>query len=99
MLWALADVLTGIYRDIEAGGTLASSLVKYPQHFSLSYMALIKAGESSGTLDKVLPRLAENLEKDLEFRGRVKGALIYPAIIVIALIAVMAILMVVVVPQ
>lgn len=95
----LTEVLTGIYRDIEAGGTLASALIKYPKYFPNSYIALIKAGESSGTLDKVLTRLAENLEKDLEFQGRVKGALVYPIIIIVAMIVVAGILMVVVVPQ
>lgn len=96
---AFAEVISRIYRDIEGGGALAASLVKYPQHFSTSYIALIKAGESSGTLDKVLLRLADTLEKNLEFRSKVRSALIYPAIIILAMGIVFVILMVVVVPK
>lgn len=96
---AFTAVLKSISREIQGGGNLASALGKYPQHFSTTYIALVKAGEASGTLDKVLDRLAENLEKDQEFRSRVKGAMIYPAIIVVAMIAVFVILMTVVVPK
>ncbi|RJR15202.1 type II secretion system F family protein [Candidatus Microgenomates bacterium] len=96
---AFAEVISRIYRDIEGGGSLAASLVKYPQHFSTSYLALIRAGESSGTLDKVLLRLADTLEKNLEFRSKVRSALIYPAIIILSMGIVFVILMVVVVPK
>jgi type IV pilus assembly protein PilC len=95
----LADVLNKIYRDIQGGSNLSSALVKYPTVFSTTYIALVRAGESSGTLDKVLLRLADNIEKDLEFRSKIKGALTYPAIILTAMVAVFAILMIVVVPK
>ena len=72
---------------------------KYPQHFSTTYIALIRAGESSGTLDMVLNRLADNLEKDQEFSATVKGAMVYPAIIFIVMIIVFIILMTAVVPK
>ncbi len=96
---ALSEILTKISRDIQGGGTLSSALAKYPKQFSQIYLALVKAGESSGTLDKVLLRLADNLEKDQEFRGKVKGAMVYPAIITVAMVAVFAVLMTVVVPK
>jgi type IV pilus assembly protein PilC len=95
----LNDMLTKIYRDLQAGGNFANALQKYPKQFSSTYIALIRAGESSGTLDRVLGRLADNLEKDQEFRTRVRGALIYPAIILVAMVVVFGILMVVVVPK
>ncbi len=95
----LNEVIGKIYRDIQGGATLASALLKYPKYFSTTYVALVRAGESSGTLDKVLGRLADNLEKDQEFRSKVRGALIYPAIILSAMVVVFAILMIVVVPK
>lgn len=96
---AFSEMLNKIYRELQGGGNLHGTLIKFPKNFSTSYVALIKAGESSGTLDKVLARLAENLEKDLEFRSKVKGALVYPMIIVIAMFVVFGILMTVVVPK
>jgi type IV pilus assembly protein PilC len=96
---ALSDVLNKIYREIQGGGNLGNALVKYPQYFSRIYIALIRAGESSGTLDVVLARLADNLEKDQEFRTKVRSALIYPAIIVVAMVVVFGVLMTVVVPK
>lgn len=96
---AFNHMLGKIYRDIQGGGSLSTALIKYPKTFSRTYIALVKAGESSGTLDKVLIRLADNLEKDLNFRSKVRSALIYPAIIIIAMVVVFAILMIVVVPK
>ena len=95
----LTDMLNKIGRDIQGGNNLGSALIKYPRQFPPTYIALIRAGESSGTLDKVLTRLADNLEKDLEFRSKVRGALIYPTIILVAMVVVFAILMTVVVPK
>lgn len=96
---AMIEMLSKISREIQGGGNLATALAKYPRQFNTTYIALIKAGESSGTLEKVLDRLADNLEKDLEFRSKVKGAMIYPTIIMIAMIAVFFLLMTLVVPK
>jgi len=96
---AMVKMLTGISREIQGGGNLASAVARYPRYFSTTYIALVRAGESSGTLDRVLERLADNMEKDLEFRSKVKGAMIYPTIILLAMVAVFTILMVVVVPK
>lgn len=95
----MGEVLEKIGRDIQSGMNLASALSQFPKQFPGTYIALIKAGEASGTLDKILLRLAENLEKDQEFRSKVKGALVYPVIIVITMILVFGVLMTVVVPQ
>lgn len=96
---AMVKMLTGISREIQGGGNLASAVARYPRYFSITYIALVRAGESSGTLDQVLERLADNMEKDLEFRSKVKGAMIYPTIILLAMVAVFTILMIVVVPK
>ncbi len=94
-----AEMVTHIMRDIEGGGSFGAALTNYPAQFNQSYTSLIKAGESSGNLDVVLSRLAENLEKDREFRAKVKAALIYPVIILIAMFVVVAVLMLFVIPQ
>ncbi len=94
-----SDVLSQIMNDVRGGGSLADSLAKYPKLFSKSYISLIKAGEASGNLDTVLSRLADNLEKDRDFRSRVKGAMIYPAVVFVAMIVVVFVLMLFVVPQ
>lgn len=95
----LLDVIQGIIVDIEEGSSLSSSIAKYPQAFSPIYVSLIKASESSGLLDRVLLRLAENLERQEKLRSEIKGALLYPVIIVIMMAVVVAILMIAVIPQ
>ena len=95
----LAKVIEYIIRDVEAGMSLADAFTKFKNLFGEVYIALIRAGESAGALDKILEQLAVNLEKQREFRGKTKGALVYPAIVVIAMIGVGFIMMVFVVPK
>lgn len=94
-----AHVLSDIERAIVGGGNFGDALSKYPQYFSPIYISLIRAGEASGKLDKVLEQLADTLEGQREFRGKVIGALIYPIIIVVGMVAVVAVMMVVVMPK
>lgn len=84
---------------IKSGSPLSVALQDLPDSFPNYYVSLIKAGESSGKLDDVFLRLAENLEKSREFRGKVVGALIYPIIIVLAIVVVAFIMMTFVLPQ
>jgi type IV pilus assembly protein PilC len=88
-----------ILRDVEGGSTLADSMAKFPKIFSSVYIALVRAGEAAGVLDNILNRLADNLESQREFKAKVKGALIYPAIVVSGMVAVMFIMMIFVIPQ
>lgn len=94
-----SDVLAEVEHAVVSGGNLADSLAKYPQYFSPIYVSLISAGEASGTLDEVLTRLSETLEAQREFRSKVTGAMIYPAIIVVGMVVVVMIMMTVVVPK
>lgn len=96
---ALSTIVARILADVEEGQSLSFALAKYPKVFSKTYVALIKSGELGGVLDQVLTRLAENLEKQEEFKGKVKGALIYPAIIVLGMVAVAIIMVVFVIPR
>jgi len=88
-----------ILRDVEGGGDLASSLGKHPKVFDQIYVALIRAGEAAGVLEKVLGRLADNLEKQKEFQSKVKGAMVYPVIIISGMIVVAGIMIVFVIPK
>ena len=94
-----ARVLSDIEQAIVGGGNFGDALSKYPQYFSPIYISLIRAGEASGMLDKVLVQLADTLEAQREFRGKVVGALIYPIIIVVGMFAVVTVMMVVVMPK
>lgn len=95
----LQKVVATILANVEEGEPLSSSMKKHPAIFSKSYVALIRAGEVGGVLDEVLARLADNMEKEQEFKGRVKGALIYPIIIILGIVIVAFIMMVFVIPR
>lgn len=96
---AFSRLISDVEHAIIGGGNLADSLGKYPATFSPIYVALVRAGESSGTLDQVLSRLADTLESQAEFRSKVKGAMIYPIIIVVGMMAVVMVMMTVVIPK
>ncbi len=95
----LSAVLEKVTEEIEAGSSFHEALKNHQDIFSKTYLALVRSGEKSGKLDEVLIRLADNLEKKEEFKGKVKGALIYPSIVIIGMIAVAFIMMVFVVPK
>ncbi len=95
----IQETIGGILLDLQEGKPFSESLSKYPDIFSPVYVSLVKAGESSGLLDKIFLRLATNLEKQRKLRNTVKGALMYPAVVITLMIAVIFILMVFVIPQ
>lgn len=92
-------ILTDIEHQIIGGGNLGDALAKYPNQFTPIYIALVRAGETSGTLDQVLERLAQTLETQNEFKSKVKGAMIYPVIILVGMVVVISVMMTVVVPK
>lgn len=96
---SMQKIVGEMLANVEEGESLSSSMKKHPQAFSKTYIALIKSGEVGGVLDEVLLKLADDLEKREEFRGKVKGALIYPVIVVVGMIIVALIMMVVVIPR
>lgn len=96
---AMSKVITGIIREIEGGSTFADSLKQFPEYFSRVYIQLVRAGEAGGVMDEILERLADNLEKQKEFRSKTRGALIYPVIVIIAMLVVAAIMMIFVIPR
>jgi len=95
----MKKIIEEIRKDIEGGKDLSSSLEKHPEVFDQIYIASIRAGEAAGFLEKVLNRLADNLEKRKDFQSKIKGAMIYPIIIVIGMIVVAGIMIVFVLPK
>ncbi len=96
---SMSKVVSQILADVEGGESMSKAFIKHPAVFSPTYIALVKSGEVGGVLDTVLVRLADSLEKQQEFKGKVKGALIYPVIIIIGMIIVAFIMMIFVIPR
>ena len=96
---AMKTVVEEILAKVEAGKSLHEAFSNYPDVFNGVYLALIQAGETSGTLDLALKRLADQEEKDAAMMSKIRGALVYPAIILVVIIAVLAFMMIMVVPQ
>lgn len=96
---AMGSVVKEILEDVEGGNNLGNALAKHPKVFSEVYVALVRAGESAGVLDNILARLADNLEKQKAFVNKVKGAMIYPVIVVVAMVIVSFIMMIFVIPK
>ena len=95
----MSAVIGEILQDVEGGASLSTALKKHQGVFSAVYISLVNAGESAGVLDNILTRLAANLEKNKAFSNKVKGAMIYPAIVVGAMIVVGFIMMIFVIPK
>lgn len=95
----MQKMVTEIIASVSEGNTLSQSLSNYPNVFSGVYIALIKAAEEGGILDKVLSRLADNLEKSEEVSKRVKSALFYPGIIISGVVIVIVLMNIFVIPQ
>ncbi len=93
------NLLGDIDKSIREGKNFSSALAKYPQYFSTFYIALVKSGEASGKLDSILSKLAENLEFQRAFKSKIKNALIYPVVIIIAMFAMIFVIMTFVVPR
>ena len=95
----LADTMEQVADDVNSGTTLAGALGKHPNVFSNLFVSMVAAVETSGTLEEVLLRLAEILEKRLHLAARVKSAIAYPLMMTVVAVAVVIFLMSVVVPS
>jgi len=95
----LKMVINKIITDVEAGGAFADTLIKHPKVFNQVFVSMVSAGEASGTLDKSLERVAMQQEKDAEIISKVRGAMAYPLIVVLVMIAVVGFMIIKVLPQ
>ena len=85
--------------EIEGGSSLSGALSHFPKVFSSFYIAMVRAGEASGKLSESLEYLAEHLEREYHLTSRIKGAMIYPAVVLLVAIAVLALMIIFVIPQ
>jgi type IV pilus assembly protein PilC len=92
-------VISHVISDVEAGSSFSVALGRHPRVFNQIFVSLIAAGETSGTLDKALERIAFQQEKDAEILAKVRGAMAYPAIVVLVMFAVVGFMVVKVLPQ
>jgi type IV pilus assembly protein PilC len=95
----LQSVIEDIVASVEGGKTLHESFSKHPEVFDKVFLALIAAGEASGTLDDAMRRVAAQQEKDAAMMSRIKGAMTYPIIVLVVIFGVMGFMLFTVVPQ
>ena len=95
----LQAIISKVITDVEAGSALSDAMARHPKAFDSIYVSLIAAGETSGTLDRSLERLADRQEKDAEIISKVRGALAYPLIVIMAMISVVIFMLVTILPQ
>lgn len=95
----LKQIVQDIITSVEGGKSLSESFGKHPKVFNDVFIALISAGEASGTLDKALERIANQQEKDAEIASKVRGAMVYPVIVLVVIILVIVFMLTTVVPQ
>ncbi len=92
-------IIVDIIASIEAGQSLSQSMEKFPKVFNKVTVNLVAAGEASGTMDASLERIANQLEKESDITSKIRGAMIYPIVVILVMIAVLVFMLVKVVPQ
>jgi type IV pilus assembly protein PilC len=94
----LGSIISQIKADVEGGSTYADALKKHPRTFTELYANMVAAGEAGGILDTILNRLATYIEKSMKLKKKVKGAMIYPAVVSAVAVIVVAVILIYVVP-
>ena len=95
----MQEIVQEIISDVEGGKSLSDSFAKHPEAFNKVYVALISAGETSGTMDDSLKRLAAQQEKEAAMMSKIRGAMMYPSIVLAVIILVIGFMLFTVVPQ
>ena len=96
---ALKNALSDVIEDVEAGSTLSEAMAKHGKCFNRLYVNIVRAGEAGGVLDRILLRLAEFMEKSLALRRRVIGAMIYPVMVILVAMVIVAAIMYFIIPR
>ena len=95
----MQEIVQEIISDVEGGKSLSDSFAKHPEAFNKVYVALVSAGETSGTMDDSLKRLAAQQEKDAAMMSKIRGAMMYPSIVLVVIVLVIGFMLFTVVPQ
>jgi type IV pilus assembly protein PilC len=96
---ALASIVNEVRIDVEKGSSLSVALSKHPKAFSRLYVAMVKAGEVGGSLDSVLMRLADTIEKQVELRRKVRSAMTYPAVVGVLVLLIVTAMLLFIIPM
>ncbi len=95
----LKKVIAEIADEVDGGALLSDCLAKRPKIFSQFFVSVIKSGEKSGKLDDVLSYLADEIGKDYDMTSKIRGAMIYPAVVIVAMFAIGLVMMIFVLPK
>jgi type IV pilus assembly protein PilC len=95
---ALKNALIDVCDDIEGGATLSEAMSKQPRAFNRLYVNMVKAGETGGALEVILQRLADFLEKAQSLKRKVKGAMVYPIVVIVVAVLILVFIMIKIVP-
>lgn len=96
---SLKKALDGVRTDVVKGKSFTESLAKYPNIFPELFIGMIKVGEETGTMENVLKILTRDMEREHELRSKILGALMYPAVIILAMLGIGVLMLVMVVPK
>src|SRR5690606_9174443 len=92
------NALMDVCDDIESGLSLSEAMAKQPRAFNRLYVNMIKAGEAGGALEVILRRLAEFSEKSQSLKRKVKGAMVYPVVVIMVAVGILTFIMIKIVP-
>ncbi len=95
----LKNTLIGVCEEVEGGASLSEAMAKHPKAFNKLYVKMVAAGEVGGVLDIILQRLAEFMEKSERLKRRVKGAMVYPLVVIVVAGLILTFIMVFIIPK
>lgn len=93
-----AGVIDQVRTDIESGLSLSQALSRHPKQFNRLYIAMVRAGETSGNLDRTLSELASTIEKQVELRGKIRSAMTYPCVVLALVCCILTAMLLFIVP-
>src|SRR6266516_6699840 len=94
----LKNALLDVVDDVEGGSTLSEAFAKHPKCFDRLYVNMVKAGEAGGALEIILQRLADFKEKAQQLKKKVKGAMVYPIVVIFVAVGILSFIMIKIVP-
>lgn len=95
----MKNILLGVCEEVEGGSSLSEAMGKFPKAFNHLYVKMVNAGEIGGVLDVILQRLSEFMEKSEKLKAKIKGAMVYPIVVVIVAVAILTGIMLLIIPK
>jgi type IV pilus assembly protein PilC len=95
----LKNVLLGVCEEVEGGSSLSEAMGKYPKAFNHLYVKMVNAGEIGGVLDVILQRLSEFMEKSQKLKRKIKGAMVYPIVVLVVAVTILTAIMLLIIPK